>query len=96
MLADAPVPGIIGHYKFNIINAIGYYVLSINQAHACTLNLGHHTLAAICEHEDYTVLKEGFKETLKEINSLIETGTITVKDTQFKVDLYLVSDYKVY
>ena len=41
-------------------------------------------------------MKEGFKETLKEINSLIEAGTITVKDTQFKLDLYLVSDYKVY
>ena len=54
------------------------------QLYACTVKCHYfiviHTFAALRGKENYDVIKNGFAPVLKEINELIENGTIAVAD----------------
>ena len=71
---------------------------------ACPLNrdstvlhycVGNHTFAILRGAENYTLIKEGLRPIIDEINSLIEQKVVEVDGEIIELKFYLGGDYKV-
>ena len=56
---------------------------------------GNHTFAGLKAEESYETISSGLREVLDELNSLISESAILIRETKYKLQFFLGSDYKV-
>ena len=56
---------------------------------------GNHTIAIVKEKEDHAALKSSLANVIRDVNSTIKEGHVTVDGQQVRLEFYLGGDYKV-
>jgi hypothetical protein len=57
--------------------------------------IGNHTFAVINGMERFELLEKGLKDTIAEVNTLIDERVVQVNDEIVELDFFLGGDYKV-